>query len=542
MIVPVALAWTTALLAPQTRAFEQNPVTHPRAETFEFNEFDESADHLLGPYFESVNCVASSPDQMCEPTATVSPDEDGNFFVELPDIDEPEDATALDDAYAEVAAYFHADRFYAHLFGFDVPPPLCFDEGLPLTLVVNVRGPADDDGVPGWFGGAFYSRDCERSIVLGQAAGADLAYDGDLVYHEVAHAAIDALSGEDVFLGGSRALPLAVGTDPAALNEGLADFLSAAFTGDPELGEYIEEYAGLGRRLDHDLNCPQTLVGQRHLDGRAWAAALYVLWERHGDPFYAAVLDTAAALPADADFSEASAILQDMVGARVDAAAALDVEDTMSARGLLDCRRVLAPGEVEELHLIPDPQFTPFRPAPVQIELPPVTERSLVTLTYAGTQFGDDWTIEALVGRGNPIAFNYTEEPQQTLVSHAAEEFLDGSAGALSVEVDPGESVYLSLFNAGVDLVVLRDFAVGVEEIELPEDSGVDEPMGETDTEGDVGRDSDTDTDTDAEPEAEPVDDDGGCACQVGWRGSGGIGWLGVFVLLGARRSRRRAA
>ena len=105
MLVFLALATTTALLAPQTRAFEQNPVTHPQAEVFEFDAFDEDADHLRGPYFESLNCVELSPGEMCERVATVSPDEDGNFFVELPDIDDPQDAMALEDAYA--VSYTH---------------------------------------------------------------------------------------------------------------------------------------------------------------------------------------------------------------------------------------------------------------------------------------------------------------------------------------------------------------------------------------------------------------------------------------------------
>lgn len=507
MLVSLALAMTTALLAPQTRAFEQNPVTHPQAEVFEFNAFDDEADHLLGPYFESLNCIELSPGEMCERVATVSPDEDGNFFVQLPDIDDPQDAMALEDAYAEVSAYFHADRFYAHLFEFDVPPPLCFDRGLPLTLVVNVRAPADDEGTPGWFGGAFFTRDCERGIVLGQAEHADLAYDGDLVYHEVAHAAIDALSGEDIYLDGSRALPHAVGNDPAALNEGLADFLSAAFSGDPVLGEYVEQYAGLGRRLDHDLGCPQTLVGERHLDGRAWAAALYSLWEQHGDPFYAAVLDTAAALPSDADFAEASAILQDMVGARIGSAAALDVEATMEARGLLDCRRVLAPEAVEELYLIPDPDFTPFRPAPVQLELPLLDEASTVTVRYIGTQFGDDWTIEAAVGRGAPVAFTY-DGVEPTTVSHDAAEILDGSEGLLTLEVGPDEPVYLSLFNAGPGLIVLRDFEVEVASLDVPSDTDTEDPPGPT-----------------------QLDDDGGCACQSGPTTPAGAGWLMLFVV-----------
>lgn len=519
MLVSLVLATTTALLAPQTRAFEQNPVTHPQAEVFEFNAFDDDADHLQGPYFEALNCVELSPGEMCERVATVSPDEDGNFFVELPDIDDPQDAMALEDAYAEVSAYFHADRFYAYLFEYDVPPPLCFEQGLPLTLVVNVRAPADDEGTPGWFGGAFFTRDCERGIVLGQAEHADLAYDGDLIYHEVAHAAIDALSGEDIYLDGSRALPHAVGNDPAALNEGLADFLSAAFTGDPVLGDYVEQYAGLGRRLDHDLGCPQTLVGERHLDGRAWAAALYSLWETHGDPFYAAVLDTAAELPADADFSEATAILQDMVGARLDTAAALNVEATMEARGLLDCRRVLAPEAVEQLYLIPDPTFTPFRPAPVQLELPILDEPATVTLRYVGTQFGDNWSIEAVVGRGAPVTFTYEVTGEDTLVSHDALESLDGSTGSLELQVESGEQLYLSLFNAGPDLVVLRDFEVEIGPAPNADSEGEDAP-------------GDTDGDSSA---SGPGD---GCACDVETPSSGAAGFFALFVLVGCRRRR----
>jgi uncharacterized protein (TIGR03382 family) len=510
MAAPLVLA--LALLAPQTRAFEHNPVTHPVAEVFEFNAFDEGADHLVGPYFESLNCVEVSPGEMCERVATVSPDAEGNVFVEIPDIDDPEDAAALEDAYAEVSAYFHADRFYAHLQEFDVPPPLCFDEGLPLTLVVNVRAPADADGVPGWFGGAFYTGDCERGIVLGQAEGADLAYDGDLVYHEVAHAAIDALSGEGVFLAGTRALPLAVSTDPAALNEGFADFLSAAFTGDPVLGEYIEAYAGLGRRLDHDLGCPQTLVGEQHLDGRAWGAALYALWERYGDRFHAAVLDTIAALPSDAAFADAAAMLETAVLDRLDAEAAADVNATMTARGLAACERVLAPEAVEELHLVPDPGFSPFRPAPLQLELPTVDERSRVTLRYGGTQFGDDWTIEAVVGRGEPVAFAYDAGSSSSAVSMSSEEFLDGSMGTIELVVEPDEAVFLSMFNAGSALVVLRDFEVDVEP--MPADEG------ETDGDTDTGS-------------ADSASGDG-CSCTTGSPGS--IALTLCFLVLGRRR------
>ena len=523
-MLPGAVLLVAATLGAEVRAFEVNPVTHPEAALFELNQIDESADHLIGPYFEALNCVAASPTTMCEPAATVMPNADGNFFVSLPDVTVPEDNAQLEDGYAEVAAYFHADRFYAYLEGFGVPPPLCFDEGLPLTLIVNVRTPVDDEGTPGWLPAAFYTGSCDQAIVLGQAEGADLAYDGDLVYHEVAHAAIDALSGPDAYLVGVSLFPEAVGNDPSALNEGLADFLSAGFTGDPVLGEYIEMYAGLGRRLDHDLACPQVLIGTSHGDGRAWAAALYELWERHGDPFYGAVLDTVAILPSQADFAEAAATLQVEVAASVGMAAAADVESTMAARGLVACERVLSFDAVEELHLLPDPSFEPLRPPPVQIELPAPAEPATLTVRYTGTQLGPSWTIEAVVGRGAPVSFDYTVGTS-IVVSPDSAEFVDGSEGSMEIQAEAGERIFLALFNGGQDSVVLRDFTVEEGAPAAGESTGSELPD-ETDTDGE--------TDPDADPSASILDDTDGCGCRHG--AAPAWGWLLLVAFVARRR------
>jgi hypothetical protein len=228
-------------------------------------------------------------------TATYAPAADGKpaGFVADPD------PTQLrpDDPFAAQNAYFHIDSHSRFL---DALDPLGFGARTPaggvgfLPGYVNVfdgGGPLDNAFfAPG--GGVGSGR-----MVFGQGAAVDLAYDAEVLYHELTHAAIDVTAG---FQG----VPdqLGVDADPDAINEGSADTFAFIHLGESLrdagqdvgsascLARYFGASLGLEclRQARNERTCrgagPNSgrnpgRTGEVHDDGEIWAGFTWALYE-----------------------------------------------------------------------------------------------------------------------------------------------------------------------------------------------------------------------------------------------------------------------
>ena len=118
--------------------------------------------------------------------------------------------------FDQVNVYWHVDRFlHDYVGGLGHP-------GLPAPLVVRVNAPLEPNvalttGAFLYFGRPItnFTREPSRS--------------SDIIYHEVTHALLYAAGVQ----------PSGIRREAGALHEGLADFLAAAYTGDPAIGEWL---------------------------------------------------------------------------------------------------------------------------------------------------------------------------------------------------------------------------------------------------------------------------------------------------------------
>lgn len=104
----------------------------------------------------------------------------------------------------------------------------------------------------------------------------DFAYDGDVVFHEFMHAVTASLINKLNTLGLDS---FGINSEPGSINEGWADYFSAAFSEDPLVGEYAANIEGDGetslRNIQNQLSCPSDVIGEIHNDSQVWSGALW---------------------------------------------------------------------------------------------------------------------------------------------------------------------------------------------------------------------------------------------------------------------------
>ena len=186
---------------------------------------------------------------------------DGNFYIEPNHGD-------LYDPFAEVQAYFHADRIARWLndrFGIYLGYSLQIFTNFPLTNAFF--GDFDDDG--------------DRDISFGISDdGFNLAYDSDVVYHEFGHGIVRNLAGSMWM----QADTLGNDWTPGALNEGVADTFAMILNPDPLLAESLgasDKWDLAIRNLEADRICPDDLRSQVHRSGEIWGS---MAWNLISDP------------------------------------------------------------------------------------------------------------------------------------------------------------------------------------------------------------------------------------------------------------------
>jgi len=298
----------------------------------------------------------------CDLVQTALPDASGNYPT-APGMDkDPEDA------FSEIAMFYHANRAYDFFRGFDAN--LDVNAGAPLPTVSNLRLPpgltSGNIGTIGnvdlpldTFQNAFFSpANPLFGAVFGVNSGAmwfgqgplkDYSYDADVIYHELTHAVVNVT----LQLAGTPHMDeFGASYSPGAMNEGLADYFSSALTGDPDVGEYATQDFAPGapfiRSLANPDTCPTAVGGEVHQDATMFSASL---WDARkaltpaNQPVFDKAVYTAMNKSATGDlgFEEfAKLILAAVTESPLGAAAATSLSDAFTKRGLLPhCSRVL---------------------------------------------------------------------------------------------------------------------------------------------------------------------------------------------------------
>ena len=475
----------------KVRAWSQNPVTTPQAEVEELIEIDDPAMHLEGPRFAAANCIEpDSGEGWCFRERTATPDMAGDFLYDAPDPDGPQDPQ---DSFAEASAYYHLDKFHAWLRGQGFDQLACHEEGKLVEVVVNRRSYEGGEWEPS--DNAFYNGSCDAStLFMGQGAH-DFAYDGDIIYHELVHGVTERLAGED--FGTERRRDDALVFDSSAIDEGVSDFLAAAFSGDPVVAEYA--FPSGGRGLDHDFRCPRDLSGQAHADGQIIGGALWAAHEAVGDELVPVLLDALAMVDPDASFEELADVLLSLAQAAPDSKIEDALTEAFESRGLLDCSRVVpfedfgAGGVHEDLGLakllhVRSPRmgniYSPAPAPPLQWSVQMPDDADTATLSFAFfTEYSVPQNLALGIKHGGPISFDYVVEGKNIEVVADTDEVLFGpDEGEVAFSATPGSQVHIALLHTGTgDPVTDRwlllhdfelEFSCAADECTPPDDEG----------------------------------------------------------------------
>lgn len=290
---------------------------------------------LTGTYFRAFNCAANASG--CTGTQAM-PDASGDYLF-MPEVG------SYTDPFAEVSAYHHASRVAAYFRDVHGFTWRC-DGSTRMELLVNYTErpsvPYDNAAYSGGFGGG-----C-GSLLFGQGATGDFAWDGDVVYHEFGHAVTDSLTS----IAGFTSDTLGISYEPGAVNEGSSDYWAAAVQGDGSIAESFSGLGGIGahgslRVIDADLTCPADLLGEGHFDGRLWAGLGWHVREmitpEDADALFFATIATIDSSPSlsDAAVLYRATAMSLMTMGSFDATELAVVDAEIATRGLEGCRRIV---------------------------------------------------------------------------------------------------------------------------------------------------------------------------------------------------------
>ena len=239
------------------------------------------------------NCKGGTTYDTTSCTQTFSADSNGDFMPSnLTDF-----GTSKIDPMSELQAYYFVDVHSRFMDSLD--PSFV---GLPLIPgFTNAYGPNElGFGGSGAMDNAFFDP-ANKMMVFGQGSSVDFAYDGEVVFHEMTHAACGAIG--DTLHQPDVLFPIAAAggilMDPLSINEGNADTFSFMEAGvnDPYLAEFDarDEISLLGSKIpvgplgyirnegpDFLKTCQGDGVasnagrtGEPHDDGEIWAEFTY---------------------------------------------------------------------------------------------------------------------------------------------------------------------------------------------------------------------------------------------------------------------------
>lgn len=456
-------------------------------------------------WFGVTACFASSPHALAD---------DAGDFLFAPD------PPGIDDPQAEVQVYYHVDRVACWLqdrYGFRHTRPMQALVNFPMTNAFF--GDFDGDRV----GDLAFGHDEET--------GVDFAYDADVVYHEFGHSVVSVLA-ELPFLRADR-----YGMDWVAgsVNEGYADILAMALTGDPFTGEYAG--SALGREavrvLEEDRRCPDDLQGEVHADGEILGALAWNLMERIGEePTHDVFFGALPFWGPDVSWPSVGASLLDsaselLEAGEIDAAAHSAVVEEVERANLLDCGRVLPldSGEPTVQYMIHvglkgDLERIPFG-MQFSVDVPDDASAVRLDLSDFRGHPGLGWTV---FGRaGEYVEHEVVAVPSVGLAVSRPVLYdfqVDGAGeGTIEVTLDsdpplvPGQTLYFALSSRNLGSIDLFDYQLG----RVTLSASVERSGGQEIEEGELT---------------------GGCSCRHTPVGAGWGLLVGALALLRRRRGR----
>ncbi|RMG99850.1 MAG: hypothetical protein D6705_01995 [Deltaproteobacteria bacterium] len=578
----VLVAEREEVFASKATVYPTNPAASPEPVTVELSDIaaDGPGVPLISPRLRAMNCSLEPPDDPdliepwwdegeCYAVHRVFSDENGNFFVPLPDVRLEADNVDGDDLYAELSIYVHAERFFDALVDRGVETFPCEFS----TMLANFRYTEPAVSYPelafGPLNNAYYTNQCDPdkgvTMLFGQGSSIDFAFDGDVVYHELGHGVTSDLSPDGLW--DSRYRRDGLLRDARGINEAVADYLSAMVAGDPYLADYVGRYwpsytRPYIRSARNQKRCPDDTIGQEHNDGEPLMGAMWTTREQVGPAFDQVVLRMLPRLPGDADLESAAAALLEVMDEMIDEGV-FDAADravlyrALDARGLIDCPRVLTdPVEVAGGHTMWLRRKTsgvePFLPGPIQLrhEIPEGSDNFVLSfkLTPRGTSTGnpiEDPVSSKVLVKFADASIEFTYDLVSVVPDGDAKEIvlvggdwdatyepsvLDETQRQVVVRgLLPGQVVHVSLVNdeTTADAIASSVRIVSLPADELDEgatpDGGPGDPGG---TSGAAGEDA-----------WDASDPSSSCACRSG---DGDAPWAWILPVVACRHRRRR--
>jgi MYXO-CTERM domain-containing protein len=323
---------------------------------------------------ESLNCVDKKTTKkvdvglgfpidvhVCELEHTATPDANGDFLIPAAG------HTEAEDPFSQVQMFYHTNRAYSAVLGFDATFDVNPIESTPLPVIANLRLPDINDfgnlGNPNIplkpFQNAFFSPGDQLfgqlfgtygpAMYFGQGPVHDYAYDGDVVYHEFGHGLVNATLQ---LVPTPHLDKYGVSVSNGGMNEGIADYFSAAIGGDPDIGEYAAKdfMASLPyiRSLANPDQCPTAIGGEVHQDATLFSGGLWdarvKLSQADAAKFDLAIYTAMKTLPPPSDlgYEELAQAFVDEVTKSMGQATGDSLKAAFTTRGVLEsCSRVL---------------------------------------------------------------------------------------------------------------------------------------------------------------------------------------------------------
>lgn len=394
---------------------------------------------LKGRYVDVQSC-GYTDDLNCERFATY--DEVSEYSAHQPD--EP----SLEDAFAEVNAYYQVDTFHAYMkehFDFSRP------NGEQINMFVNFYVPdqyGNKTGMPNAFFGDI-DGDNKGEIVFGQDT-IDFSYDGDVIYHEFTHSIIDETSklepyGDDWGINGF----------PLALNEAFADLMSCFYTNDPKLGDYAGGVYS-EEKVIRDLSGPvmtcDDLIAESHRDGQIFARTIWAIRNQVDDKetFDKIIYNVMVGLSSQSGFTDAATLLR-ATAKTLDPAIEKIADTELKTRNIDNCSRFLEVKKgVTKRGFIYGTRMIPVAAVPgglqYYVDVPENAES--MTITVAGEEIG--WGYYTQVGAY--VRWEKEVDYQNTtydFVQDATENSITLSINDSKNNLKPGSRYYILPLNVG---------------------------------------------------------------------------------------------
>lgn len=444
-----------------------------------------------------------------------------------PSINSPADY----DEFAEVSAYYHANKAYDALVVMS-EGPLAADGGFsPFALRVtgpdlpavwanasdpdfanatqNAQGVYVSDTLSRTDNAMFVALEqmaalslpdlelASDALVIYQGNTADFAYDGPVLWHEFGHGAIHSTANWDTVVSFDAR---SANNESSALHEGCADIISAMVGRDPVVGAYVgprlDAATGAIRDLENTFKCPEVLWGESHQDsqhftGAVWEARKQFLGLDDGATFDAAFYAALVSFPPDVNFEKAAAIITAQVEAAfptvTDARAKLQA--IFDARGVTNCSKVLDLTNDMSPRMYFGLAGSSFAgvangsavPGPYQFKIHVPAGAKSLTMTTAYQTFGTNPTarLQLLARAGDPVTFvksgnTLQNDAQVMAVPTVANQV---ATAKVTLDVPCGGDLYFAVANTSARDRPLYDLAFTYESADSCPEPEVDAGM-----------------------------------------------------------------